>query len=170
MRRELRDRLDVRAHALLFALSTGDATDRFADDIHFKGGALLGENFGWGSVMLSYSSRPGDPLLHTHAVIANVATGVEYSLAHLPDRVEAALRTIHRLNVRGFAGGTMGCDDTCGPDTSGCTAEAIDFSALKADFETWIMQPDGGRKLIHVRSAPIPGRAVSTWRTRRPRP
>ena len=37
--------------------------DRFADDIHFKGGCLLGENFGWGVVMLSYSSRPADPAL-----------------------------------------------------------------------------------------------------------
>jgi uncharacterized protein len=39
--------------------------DRFADDIHFKGGCLLGENFGWGSLMLSYQSRPPDPLLRT---------------------------------------------------------------------------------------------------------
>jgi uncharacterized protein len=38
-------------------------TDRFADDIHFKGGCLMGENFGWGSLMLSYQSRPPDPML-----------------------------------------------------------------------------------------------------------
>jgi putative CocE/NonD family hydrolase len=50
--------------ALKAVISVYSTTDRFADDIHFKGGALLGENFGWGSVMLSYSSRPGDPLLH----------------------------------------------------------------------------------------------------------
>ncbi len=37
--------------------------DRFADDIHFKGGCLLGENFGWGSTMLSYQCRPPDPLI-----------------------------------------------------------------------------------------------------------
>ncbi|MGX9354524.1 CocE/NonD family hydrolase [Roseobacteraceae bacterium S113] len=37
--------------------------DRFADDIHYKGGALLGENFGWSSQMLSYASRPPDPAL-----------------------------------------------------------------------------------------------------------
>ncbi len=37
--------------------------DRFADDIHFKGGCLLGENFGWAANMLSYSSRPPDPAL-----------------------------------------------------------------------------------------------------------
>lgn len=37
--------------------------DRFNDDIHFKGGCLLGENFGWGSLMLSYNARPADPLL-----------------------------------------------------------------------------------------------------------
>ena len=37
--------------------------DRYADDIHYKGGCLLIENFGWASTMLSYSSRPPDPAL-----------------------------------------------------------------------------------------------------------
>ena len=37
--------------------------DRFADDIHYKGGALLGENLGWAATMLSYSSRAPDPAL-----------------------------------------------------------------------------------------------------------
>jgi len=49
--------------ALKAVVSVYATTDRFADDIHFKGGALLGENFGWGTVMLSYSSRPPDPAL-----------------------------------------------------------------------------------------------------------
>jgi putative CocE/NonD family hydrolase len=35
--------------------------DRYGDDIHYKGGALLGENLGWAAQMLSYSSRPPDP-------------------------------------------------------------------------------------------------------------
>lgn len=37
--------------------------DRFADDIHYKGGCLLNENLGWGATMWSYSSRPPDPML-----------------------------------------------------------------------------------------------------------
>ena len=37
--------------------------DRYADDIHYKGGCLLNENLGWGSTMWSYSSRPPDPML-----------------------------------------------------------------------------------------------------------
>lgn len=37
--------------------------DRYADDIHYKGGCLLNENFGWSANMLSYSSRPPDPAL-----------------------------------------------------------------------------------------------------------
>ncbi|MGL4234940.1 CocE/NonD family hydrolase [Tabrizicola sp.] len=49
--------------ALKAVISVCSTTDRFADDIHFKGGCLLGENFGWGAVMLAYSSRPPDPLL-----------------------------------------------------------------------------------------------------------
>jgi hypothetical protein len=49
--------------ALKAVISVCSTTDRFADDIHWKGGCLLGENFGWGAVMLSYSSRPPDPVL-----------------------------------------------------------------------------------------------------------
>lgn len=37
--------------------------DRYADDIHYKGGCLLNENLGWGSTMWSYSSRAPDPAL-----------------------------------------------------------------------------------------------------------
>ena len=37
--------------------------DRYADDIHYKGGCLLNENFGWGSTMWAYSSRSPDPAL-----------------------------------------------------------------------------------------------------------
>jgi putative CocE/NonD family hydrolase len=49
--------------ALKAVVSVCSTSDRFADDIHYKGGCLLGENFGWGAVMLSYSSRPPDPVL-----------------------------------------------------------------------------------------------------------
>lgn len=35
--------------------------DRYADDIHYKGGCLLCEQLGWSSTMLAYSSRPADP-------------------------------------------------------------------------------------------------------------
>ncbi len=38
-------------------------TDRFADDIHYKGGCLLNANLAWGGTMLSYSSRAPDPAL-----------------------------------------------------------------------------------------------------------
>ncbi|WP_406648801.1 CocE/NonD family hydrolase [Aliisedimentitalea scapharcae] len=40
-------------------------TDRYADDIHYKGGCLLNENLGWGATMWSYSSRAPDPSLRT---------------------------------------------------------------------------------------------------------
>jgi len=53
----------LRPPALKAIITVCSTTDRFADDIHFKGGCLLGENFGWGAVMLSYSSRPADPML-----------------------------------------------------------------------------------------------------------
>ena len=53
----------LRPPALKAVISVCSTTDRFADDVHFKGGCLLGENLGWGAVMLSYSSRPPDPML-----------------------------------------------------------------------------------------------------------
>ncbi len=37
--------------------------DRYADDIHYKGGCLLNENLGWGATMWAYSSRAPDPVL-----------------------------------------------------------------------------------------------------------
>jgi putative CocE/NonD family hydrolase len=41
-------------------ISLCSTVDRYADDIHYKGGCLLGENFGWSMNMLAYASRPPD--------------------------------------------------------------------------------------------------------------
>jgi hypothetical protein len=41
--------------------------DRYADDIHYKGGCLLNENLGWGATMWAYSSRGPDPALQPEA-------------------------------------------------------------------------------------------------------
>ncbi|MEP0941498.1 MAG: CocE/NonD family hydrolase [Rhizobiaceae bacterium] len=49
--------------ALKAVITICSTTDRYADDIHYKGGCLLLENFGWSANMLSYSSRPPDPAL-----------------------------------------------------------------------------------------------------------
>ncbi len=49
--------------ALKAIITVCSTTDRYADDIHYKGGCLLGDNFAWASQMLSYSSRPPDPML-----------------------------------------------------------------------------------------------------------
>ncbi|MFT5113240.1 MAG: putative CocE/NonD family hydrolase, partial [Parasphingorhabdus sp.] len=49
--------------ALKAVITLCSTDDRYADDIHYKGGCLLNENAGWGGVMLSYSSRPPDPAL-----------------------------------------------------------------------------------------------------------
>lgn len=51
----------LRPPALKAIVTLCSTTDRYADDIHYKGGCLLGENLGWGATMLSYSSRPPDP-------------------------------------------------------------------------------------------------------------
>jgi predicted acyl esterase len=49
--------------ALKAVISLCSTVDRYADDIHYKGGCLLLENFGWASTILSYSSRPPDPMI-----------------------------------------------------------------------------------------------------------
>ncbi len=52
-----------RPPALKAVITICSTVDRYGDDIHYKGGCLLIENFGWASNMLSYSSRPPDPAL-----------------------------------------------------------------------------------------------------------
>jgi len=37
--------------------------DRYADDIHYMGGAMLHDNFAWASAMWAYLSLPPDPLI-----------------------------------------------------------------------------------------------------------
>ena len=50
--------------AALKAIVTICSTDdRYADDVHWKGGCAINEMLGWASTMLGYSSRPPDPEL-----------------------------------------------------------------------------------------------------------
>ena len=35
--------------------------DRYADDVHYMGGSLLGDNLSWASVMFAFNSMPPDP-------------------------------------------------------------------------------------------------------------
>ncbi len=49
--------------ALKAIISLCSTDNRYTDDIHYKGGALLMENLGWASTMFSYSSRPPDAQL-----------------------------------------------------------------------------------------------------------
>ncbi|KEJ89866.1 CocE/NonD family hydrolase [Sulfitobacter donghicola] len=51
--------------ALKAVITLCSTVDRFADDIHYKGGCLLNENLGWGATMWSYSSRAPDPALRS---------------------------------------------------------------------------------------------------------
>lgn len=53
----------MRPDALKAVITICSTVDRYADDIHYKGGCLLVENFGWATTMLAYSSRPPDPEL-----------------------------------------------------------------------------------------------------------
>ena len=49
--------------ALKAVITLCSTVDRYADDIHYMGGCLLLENFGWSSNIMSYASRPPDPAL-----------------------------------------------------------------------------------------------------------
>lgn len=53
----------LRPPALKAIITLCSTVDRYADDIHFKGGCLLNENLGWGANMLSYMARPPDRAL-----------------------------------------------------------------------------------------------------------
>jgi putative CocE/NonD family hydrolase len=53
----------MRPPALKAVITLCSTVDRYADDIHYKGGCLLNENFGWAANMLAYSSRPPDPAI-----------------------------------------------------------------------------------------------------------
>ncbi len=53
----------LRPPALKAVISLSTTVDRFNDDIHYKGGALLSANLSWSAYMLAYNSRPADPAL-----------------------------------------------------------------------------------------------------------
>ncbi len=56
--------LQVAAHrppALKAIVTVCSTDDRYADDCHYMGGALLTDNLGWASTMFGYCSRPPDP-------------------------------------------------------------------------------------------------------------
>lgn len=52
-----------RPRALGAVISVASTDDRYADDVHYMGGCLLGDNLSWASTMFAYNSLPPDPLL-----------------------------------------------------------------------------------------------------------
>ncbi len=52
-----------RPPALRAIISLCSTDDRYADDIHYVGGALLTDNLRWASTMLAYQTRPPDPAI-----------------------------------------------------------------------------------------------------------
>ena len=53
----------LRPEPLKAIITLCSTVDRYADDIHYKGGCLLNENLGWSGTMWSYSSKAPDPML-----------------------------------------------------------------------------------------------------------
>ncbi len=51
----------LRPPALKAVVSVASTDDRYADDVHYMGGCLLGDNLSWASVMFAYNSLPPDP-------------------------------------------------------------------------------------------------------------
>jgi len=51
----------LRPPALGAIITVCSTDDRYADDIHYMGGALLNDNLWWGTIMLAYQARPPDP-------------------------------------------------------------------------------------------------------------
>ncbi|MBS9403965.1 CocE/NonD family hydrolase [Halomonas sp. TRM85114] len=44
-------------------VSVCSTDDRYADDVHYMGGCLLGDNLSWASTMFAYNSLPPDPTI-----------------------------------------------------------------------------------------------------------
>ena len=91
--------------ALKAIITLCSTDDRYADDIHYKGGLLLNENMGWGATMLSYSSRPPDPALVGEQMARNVARAAGERAVPAGGLAEApAPRRLleARLGLRGF--------------------------------------------------------------------
>jgi len=44
-------------------ISVASSDDRYADDVHYMGGALLTDNLSWASTMFAFNSCPPDPLI-----------------------------------------------------------------------------------------------------------
>jgi len=57
----------LRPPALTAIITVCSTDDRYADDIHYMGGALLNDNLWWGAIMLAYQARPPDPEIVGHA-------------------------------------------------------------------------------------------------------
>lgn len=53
----------LRPDELKAVITICSTDDRYADDVHYMGGALLGDNLSWASTMFAYNSRPPDPQL-----------------------------------------------------------------------------------------------------------
>ena len=53
----------LRPKQLQAVISVCSTDDRYADDIHFMGGAMLLDKFTWGSVMFSLNAAPPDPAM-----------------------------------------------------------------------------------------------------------
>ncbi len=53
----------LRPEPLKAIITLCSTDDRYADDIHYKGGVLMNENLGWAATMLSFSAAVPDPAL-----------------------------------------------------------------------------------------------------------
>ena len=51
----------LRPPALGAIVAVMGTDDRYAEDVHYSGGCLLGDNFWWGTAMQIYNARPPDP-------------------------------------------------------------------------------------------------------------
>ncbi len=51
----------LQPEALRAVVTVCSTDDRYADDVHYMGGCLLGDNLSWASTMFAYNSCPPDP-------------------------------------------------------------------------------------------------------------
>lgn len=54
---------DLNPPALKAAIAHCFTDDRYADDAHYKGGCVIGDMFGWGTVWMAIQGQPADPAI-----------------------------------------------------------------------------------------------------------
>ena len=108
----------LRPPALKAIITVCSTDDRYADDIHYMGGALLNDNLWWGTIMLAFQARPPDPELVGAELARTMAGAAETTCRSSP-------RSGWRISGATATGGTARSARTSPPSNVPCSRSAV---------------------------------------------